>query len=306
MRVIRTIAELREEIAAHRAADGAGQLAAGQQTGASVGFVPTMGALHDGHLSLVAAAREQHTLVVMSIFVNPTQFNDGSDFDHYPRDEARDLELAQTSGVDLVFAPRPEEIYPAGFATTVSVDARLTSVLEGAMRGSAHFDGVATVVSKLLIAVTPDAAYFGEKDFQQLLVVRRMVTDLGLPVEIVGGATVREADGLARSSRNVRLSDDERCQAAAIPAALERIDAAVARGERDTETLLAAGRETLRDSGLTPEYLTIVDPETLETVASVAAPARCVIAVPVGPVRLIDNRLLTPDSALHSASERTA
>ncbi len=259
---------------------------------ASVGFVPTMGALHDGHMSLVRAAREQHDTVVLSIFVNPKQFNDGQDFSSYPRDEAQDLALARESGVDVVFMPDSDEMYPAGFATSVSIDAHLTNVLEGAVRGQSHFSGMATVVTKLLVTVQPEAAYFGAKDFQQVVVVRRFVTDLGLPVRIVSCPTAREPDGLAISSRNVRLSAEERRQAAAIPAALTAIVTAVEAGETDTSVLFEAGAAVLHQQGLDIEYLAFVHPETLQTVTKVMTPTVCAIAVRTPSTRLIDNELL--------------
>lgn len=281
MRVLRTVAQLRAAIGEARRDDGA-----------TVGLVPTMGALHEGHLSLVRAARSAHELVVVSIFVNPTQFNDSADLAAYPRQERRDLELAEQAGVDIVFAPEAVEMYPDGFATRVHVGGALTSALEGAMRGSAHFDGVATVVSKLLLAALPDAAYFGQKDAQQLLVIRRMVEDLGIPSRIVGCPTSREADGLARSSRNQRLSAEERARAAAIPRALEAVVGAVVTGETRTDELRARGEAVLALSGIEAEYLAFVDPASLEPVHMIEGHVLCAIAARVGDVRLIDNVLL--------------
>lgn len=289
MRTARTVAELREILGSSAEPPGAGSSA----TIRGIGFVPTMGALHEGHLSLIRAARAEHAVVVLSIFVNPTQFNEQADFVRYTRDEQRDSELAEAAGVDVLFAPDVAEVYPAGFCTSVSVGGRLTEVLEGAERGRGHFDGVATVVSKLLIAVRPDAAYFGEKDFQQLLVVRRLVTDLGLPVRIVGCPTSRDSDGLARSSRNSRLSADERRRAVAIPNAIETIASRVQRGATEIAPLRAEALRTLSDAGVEVEYLAFVDPETLESVPSLTAPALLAVAARVGDVRLIDNRLLT-------------
>lgn len=294
MRVIRTIAELRTHLAESRTATvPAGRV----ECVSTVGFVPTMGALHEGHLSLIRAARAEHDIVVLSIFVNPLQFDDGGDLAAYPSDEPRDLELARDAGVDVVFAPTAAEMYPRGFGTTVSVDAQLTGVLEGAVRGAAHFDGVATVVSKLLLAVGPDAAYFGEKDFQQLLVVRRMVRDLAVPVRIVGCPTVREADGLARSSRNVRLDVSQRAVAAAIPRALTEIAEAVRAGVTDAEQLRQRAVATVTEAGLECEYLVFVHPETLVPVAEITAPTVCAIAAVAGSVRLIDNLVLTPPAS---------
>lgn len=285
MLVCRTTAELREHLTALRSRGDAPN---------GIGFVPTMGALHDGHLSLVAASRKAHSVTVLSIFVNPKQFDDGNDFAQYPRTEEQDHELARAAGVDVVFAPEPGDMYPEGFGTTVSVDSRLTSVLEGAVRGPEHFDGVTTVVCKLLLAVQPDAAYFGDKDFQQLLVVKRMVTDLGIPVRVVGCPTMREPDGLARSSRNVRLKSDERERAVAIPQALALTAAAVQNGVTDIEALREGAVEQLRQAGLEHEYLAFVHPDTLEPVTSITGPTICAVAVPVGDVRLIDNELLVP------------
>ncbi len=199
MRTVRTIGELRAALAPDRRA------------GRTIGLVPTMGAFHDGHLSLIRRAREQSDVVVVSLFVNPTQFNESSDLASYPRDEQRDAALAAEAGVDYLFAPPPEEIYPDGFATTVSVS-RVTEQLEGAHRGHGHFDGVATVVAKLLNIVGPDVAYFGQKDAQQALMIRRLARDLNIPVRIETCPTRREADGLAMSSRNVLLSAAERSQ----------------------------------------------------------------------------------------------
>lgn len=280
MRIVRTVRELREAVAAARAA------------GSTVALVPTMGALHEGHLSLVRAARAEHGFAVMSIFVNPKQFNEASDLAAYPRQEERDAALAEAAGVDLVFAPDAAELYPEGFATTVHVSGPITETLEGANRGAVHFDGVATVVSKLLIAATPDAAYFGQKDAQQIVVVRRMVADLRIPTRIVACPTSRDDDGLARSSRNVRLSTEERSRALAIPRALEAIAAAAAAGETDPVALRARGEAVLDGAGIDPEYLAFVDPDTLEAVPRVSEPTLCAVAARVGEVRLIDNVLL--------------
>lgn len=283
MRIVRTIPELRAELDA--------RAAAGERR---VGFVPTMGALHEGHLSLVRAARAESDVVVLSIFVNPTQFTEAADLDGYPRQEAADAALAEGAGVDLIFAPEAAELYPAGFATTVHLSGPLTETLEGAKRGAAHFDGVATVVSKLLLAVRADAAYFGQKDAQQLLVVRRMVTDLGIPTRIVACPTSRDEDGLARSSRNVRLSEAERDQARAIPRALAAVEAAVAAGEGRVAVLARDADAILEAAGIRPEYLAFVTPDDLTPVREVAGPVLCAIAARVGEVRLIDNVELAP------------
>lgn len=280
MKIVRTVSELREAIAAARGA------------GASIALIPTMGALHEGHLSLVRAARAEHGFVVMSIFVNPTQFTEAADLAAYPRQEDRDAELAESAGVDLVFAPEAAELYPAGFATTVHVGGAITETLEGAGRGPAHFDGVATVVSKLLIAAAPDAAYFGQKDAQQVVVVRRMVADLGLPVRIVACPISRDDDGLARSSRNTRLSAEQRSKALAIPRALAEVSETVSSGVTDATALIERGVAVLAQSGVTAEYLALVDPDTLEAVPRVTGATLCAIAARVGEVRLIDNVLL--------------
>lgn len=291
-RIVRTVAELRAVLAPRRA-DG-------------VGFVPTMGALHEGHLSLLRAARDTNGTVVLSIFVNPTQFGEAADLNAYPRTEAADVALAAETGVDVVFAPSVAEMYPNGFATTVSVGGAITGTLEGAERGRSHFDGVATVVAKLLLAVQPDRAYFGAKDAQQVVVVRRMVADLGIPVEIVTRPTSRDTDGLARSSRNTRLSPDDRAIAAAIPRALRAAQDAFAVGIRDPHTLTATVRAEL--DGLDPEYVEIVDADSLERIDEIERPALLALAVRVGAVRLIDNVVLAPgvdDRIAVSTAERS-
>lgn len=285
MRIVRTIAELRAALTEARGAGSAGPGSAPHR----VGMVPTMGALHEGHLSLVRAARAENDTVVLSIFVNPTQFTEASDLATYPRQEEHDAALAADVGVDLIFAPDAAEMYPQGFATNVRVLGALTETLEGAARGAAHFDGVATVVSKLLLAALPHSAYFGQKDAQQLLVVRRMVADLGIPTRIVACPTSRDPDGLARSSRNVRLSAEERRRALAIPRALDAAAEAVAGGERDAGPLRERAERLLRDAGLGVEYAAIVHPQTLETLDRIEHSALLAIAVRVGEVRLIDN-----------------
>lgn len=283
MKIIRTIAELHAARSEARAAGAT-----------RVGFVPTMGALHEGHLSLLRTARAENDLVVLSIFVNPTQFTEPSDLDAYPRTEEADAALAATAGVDLIFAPDAAELYPSGHATTVHVAGPLTETLEGAGRGEAHFDGMATIVTKLLLAVLPSTAYFGQKDAQQLLVVQRMVADLGIPTRIAACPTARAADGLALSSRNVRLNAAERSRAIAIPRALAAADALVTEGVRDVGALRAAASEILAAADITPEYLAFVIPESLAPVDSVDGPVLCAIAARVGEVRLIDNVVLTP------------
>ena len=284
MRIARTIAELRDAV---RAARGAGH---------RIGLVPTMGAFHEGHLALMRRAREATGFVVVSLFVNPTQFNDPGDLARYPRDETRDAELARSAGADLLFAPAPEEVYPAGFATTVEV-ARLSAPLEGAMRGPAHFRGVATVVTKLLNMVQPDDAFFGQKDAQQALIIVHLVRDLDLPVRIEICPTVREADGLALSSRNVRLDPESRRRAPAIARALHDVEARVAGGERDLRHAIHEARQILSEAGIDPEYFEAVSADTLDPVAHLDGRTLVAIAARVGDVRLIDNVIVSPSTA---------
>jgi len=280
IRIVRTVAELRAALDPLRRE--------------AIGFVPTMGALHEGHLSLLRAARAENATVVLSIFVNPTQFGEAADLAAYPRTEEADVALAAQAGTDLVFAPSPAEMYPEGFATTVSVGGAITETLEGALRGRSHFDGVATVVAKLLLAVQPDRAYFGAKDAQQVVVVRRMVSDLGIPVEIVARPTSRDDDGLARSSRNTRLSVEERHVAAVIPRSLRAAQDAFASGIRDPHRLESVVRDELATAALDPEYVEIVDADSLEPITDLGRPALLALAVRVGEVRLIDNVVLVP------------
>ncbi|MBS1880139.1 MAG: pantoate--beta-alanine ligase [Actinobacteria bacterium] len=262
----------------------------------SIGLVPTMGYLHDGHASLLRAARAECDLVVMSLFVNPTQFGPGEDLDRYPRDEERDLRLAAEAGVDFVYAPPVEEVYPEGFATTVEVRGPLTEVLDGdpARRGAAHFRGVATVVAKLLNSVGPDVAYFGQKDAQQAAVIRRMVADLDIPVRIEVLPIVREPDGLAMSSRNAYLEPADRERGVALSRALAAVrDAALAGAP--LATALAAGRAELAAAAIEPEYLEACDAETLEQRSELGErPVLVAVAARVGAARLIDNVLIDP------------
>jgi pantoate--beta-alanine ligase len=253
----------------------------------SVGLVPTMGALHDGHLSLIDAARAQNDHVVVWLFVNPAQFNEAADLAAYPRDEARDAALAAEHGADVLFAPSHDEVYPPGFATTVTVGG-LGDTLEGAHRPG-HFAGVATVVTKMLNMVRPDRAYFGAKDAQQVALVRRLVADLDIPTEVVTLPIVREPDGLALSSRNVHLSPQERERARAISRGLEAARAAALAGERDAGTLRDACLTTLRDAGIEPEYVAIVSPDSFEPLAVVNGRTLLAVAARVGTTRLIDN-----------------
>jgi pantoate--beta-alanine ligase len=279
MRTVRTVAELRAAL------DGP------RRAGRSIGLVPTMGALHDGHLSLVRAARSEHDVVVVSLFVNPAQFNEASDLAAYPRDEARDADAAARAGADVLFAPSVEEVYPPGFATTVRV-AGLTEHLEGEHRGTAHFEGVATVVCKLLNMAQPDAAYFGQKDAQQAAVIRRLVRDLDIPVRVAVCPTVREPDGLALSSRNVHLNGTDRERALALSRALAAAMDAVDRGERDPDAVAAAGRSAMSRLGVEPEYVAVVSPDDLLPVPRINGSVLVAVAARVGTTRLIDNTIL--------------
>jgi pantoate--beta-alanine ligase len=266
-----------------------------RRDGQTIGLVPTMGYLHEGHLSLLRAARAECDLVVMSLFVNPTQFGPGEDLERYPRDEERDLRLAAEAGVDLVYAPPVEEVYPEGFATAVEVGGELTGVLDGdpARRGPEHFRGVTTVVAKLFNSVGPDVAYFGQKDAQQAAVIRRMARDLDFPVRIEVLPTVREPDGLAMSSRNAYLDEDARQRAVALSRALRAAEG-IARDESLQAGLDAARRE-LASAGIEPEYLEARDAEQLQPVATLnGRPVLIAVAAQVGGARLIDNVLIRP------------
>lgn len=272
MRTVRTVADLRAALPRDR----------------RVGLVPTMGALHDGHVSLLRRARADCDFVVMSLFVNPAQFAPGEDLEAYPRDEERDAALAAAEGVDLLFAPPVDEVYPPGFSTTVEVTG-LTDVLCGAHRDG-HFRGVTTVVAKLLNMVRPDAAYFGQKDAQQAIVIRRMVRDLDMPVEIVVCPTVREHDGLALSSRNVYLTPEERQRALGLSRALRAAQEAVDDGRTDAREVLAAARAALGE--VDPEYLELRSAEDLAPVERVNGSTLLAVAARVGRARLIDNVVL--------------
>ena len=262
------------------------------------GLVPTMGAFHAGHHSLIRAARERCDTVVVSLFVNPAQFEEAADLQAYPRDEARDAAEAAELGADVLYAPSVEEVYPPGFATTVRVEG-LSDVLEGAERGRGHFAGVCTVVTKLLNVVAPDVAYFGQKDAQQVAVLRRMVRDLDLPVELAIMPTVREPDGLALSSRNVRLSPDERTRALSLSRALRAAETAAAGGERDARAIERAARGAL--NGVEPEYLALVDPDSFQPITTVDGRVLVAVAARIGATRLIDNTIVhtaaTPERA---------
>ena len=279
MRIVRAVDELR------------GILEPRRREGARVGLVPTMGYFHEGHLSLMRRAREACDVVVVSLFVNPTQFTDPADLEAYPRDEARDAAMAQSAGVDLLFAPDAREMYRHDAATSVVVGG-VSESLEGASRGPGHFRGVATVVAKLLNIVQPGVAYFGQKDAQQALVIRRMVRDLDFPVRIEVCPTVRELDGLAMSSRNVRLSATARAQALALKHGLDAAAAAIARGERDASKVEQRAREEMKMFRVEPEYFALVSAETLAPLRTLSGEVLLAVAAKVGGVRLIDNQLV--------------
>ena len=256
-----------------------------------VGLVPTMGWLHDGHRALIRQARAESATTVVTIFVNPRQFGDPSDLDQYPRNEARDIAICEAERVDVVFAPSVDEIYPPGSDTTVSVGA-LARVLEGAARPG-HFDGVATVVAILFDLVGAERAYFGQKDAQQVLVIRRMAADLAIPIEVIGCPTVREPDGLALSSRNVHLSPDERAAAPVLRRALLAARARREAGERDGNALRGAMRDTLGEEPRAAiDYVSVADATTLAELDRVDGPALLSLAVRFGTTRLIDNEPL--------------
>jgi pantoate--beta-alanine ligase len=295
VRVVRTKANLRAALQQPR------------REGLRIGLVPTMGYLHEGHLSLLRAARAECDLVVMSLFVNPTQFGPGEDLDRYPRDEERDLRLAGGAGADFVYAPAVDEVYPEGFAAAVEVSGPLTSVLDGdpGRRGPGHFRGVATVVAKLFNSVGPDVAYFGQKDAQQAAMLARMARDLDFPVRIEVLPTVREADGLAMSSRNAYLDPDDRQRAVALSRALQTVADAAGPGE-PLAAALAAGREVLAAAAIEPEYLEARDAETLAPVEVLGGrPVLVAVAAPVGAARLIDNVLIHPPNAPEPGTTHT-
>ncbi|MGO9882334.1 MAG: pantoate--beta-alanine ligase [Solirubrobacteraceae bacterium] len=259
--------------------------------GSTVGLVPTMGAFHEGHLSLMRRARDECDVVVVSLFVNPAQFNDPADLTAYPRDPQRDTALAAELGVDYLFAPAAEELYPPGFATTVSLGG-VTETLEGAHRGRGHFEGVATVVAKLFNIVGPDVAYFGQKDAQQATVIKRLVRDLNLPVRIEVCPTVRDPDGLALSSRNALLSPAERARATALYRALGAMQQAVEAGERDPAAARARALAELEAAQIDPDYVELVSADTMAAVRTIDGQVVAVVAAQVGSTRLIDNQLI--------------
>lgn len=279
MRILRSTEDVRAAVRETRA------------VGRRVGLVPTMGAFHDGHLSLMRRARAENDLVVVSLFVNPTQFSANEDLASYPRDEETDAALASDAGADILFAPSLGEMYPEGFATSIHVSG-ITEVMCGAHRGPGHFDGVATVVAKLFQIIMPDAAYFGQKDAQQVLVIRRVVRDLQIPVRVVACPIVREPDGLAMSSRNVYLDAASRQRATALNRALDAAEAVVAGGETRAGAVLEAARAVLTTAGVEPEYLDLRSPHDLREIDAVDGAALLALAARVGPARLIDNRIL--------------
>ena len=279
MQLIGKIPEMRNFSRAERAAGG------------KVAFVPTMGFLHEGHGALLSEGKRRAQKLVLSIFVNPTQFDRKDDFDKYPRDTERDLSLARGHGVDAVFLPEASEMYPEGYDTYVSVG-RLAEPLCGGSRPG-HFRGVATVVAKLFAAVEPDVALFGEKDYQQLAVIRRMTRDLNLPVEIVGMPTIREKDGLALSSRNARLSKEARAKALVLYRSIQALREAYRKGERGAGKLESLARKTLEsEGGVRVDYAQVRDAESLEELGTIERPAVYAVAAFVGDVRLIDNTVL--------------
>jgi pantoate--beta-alanine ligase len=281
VRIVRDPASLREALAPF--------------AGRVVGLVPTMGAFHEGHLSLMRKAREECDAVVVSLFVNPTQFGPSEDLARYPRDEEHDAAMAKAERVEILYAPTPGVMYPKGFATSVQV-AGLSFLLEGAHRPT-HFAGVATVVAKLFTQVAPRRAYFGEKDWQQVVVVRRMAADLDLPVTIVPCPTVRDADGLALSSRNAYLGAADRGVALRLSRALFAVEKLAARGVTDVATLRDAAMEMLDDPALALDYLAFVGQDYLEDVAAVTGPTRVLVAAKIGATRLIDNVRIVPPIA---------
>lgn len=283
MIVVRTVAEMRDLVRSARA------------RGERVGLVPTMGALHAGHLSLISHASARCSFVIVTLFVNPSQFNEVADLERYPRDETRDASLVEEAGAQLLFAPSVAEVYPDGFMTTVEV-LPLAEPLEGVVRGTAHFRGVATVVTKLLNMTQPDEAFFGQKDAQQALIIRRLVRDLDMPIAITICPTVRESDGLAMSSRNVLLDEHSRRRAPVLSAALFASEQAIASGERSASAALAKGNALLVGAGVAPEYFVAVSADTLEPQPTLSGEVLIAIAARFGAVRLIDNVVVTVGS----------
>jgi pantoate--beta-alanine ligase len=285
MKIVRSRTELRQALVEPR------------RQGKRIGLVPTMGFFHDGHISLMRQARRDCDVVVVSLFINPAQFGPGEDLDSYPRDADRDAELAALEGVDLLWTPDAEQMYPKGFATAVEVANDLTGVLEGDpnQRGPSHFRGVTTVVAKLFNSVQPDVAYFGRKDAQQAVVIERMTRDLDFPVQIEVLPTVRDDDGLALSSRNAYLDPEQRERAAAISRGLRAAEQAALEGETSTSALVRAARDELRSAGIEPEYVEARSAEDLSPITQLnGRPVLVVLAARVGRARLIDNVVITP------------
>jgi len=281
MKTITEIADLRSALNAAR------------RDGKTIGLAPTMGAFHEGHLTLMRRAKAENDLCVVTLFVNPTQFNDLDDFDRYPRDPERDTQMAQAAGVDFLFSPTPDEVYPKGFDTVVVVRA-LSERLEGASRPG-HYAGVATVVTKLLNLAGADRAYFGEKDWQQLQIIKSLTRDLDIPTEIVSVPTVREADGLALSSRNVRLTPEQRSAALVLSSALDNAQSIADTGVQDAYQLAAWMRQTIEVQPLAKvDYAVVVAPDTLQEIDTIENGAVALVAATFGKVRLIDARLLRP------------
>lgn len=280
MQIIRQLDELRSALKHLR------------QMKESVGLVPTMGALHAGHMQLVKVAQESNDAVVVSIFVNPAQFGEGEDLDAYPRQEAADVKLLEQAGVDIVWIPAVDQVYPSGFATNVSVSGVSNGLCGGARPG--HFDGVATVVAKLFNQVRPDAAYFGEKDYQQLAVIRRMARDLDFIHDIVGVPTVRDADGLALSSRNAYLNERQRSDATALPDTMKEAANAIIVGSNIERVLEDAKAKLLQSGFKTIDYFELRDADTLENMDKFVKPARLLAAARIGSTRLIDNIAVSP------------
>jgi pantoate--beta-alanine ligase len=281
MIIVRTVAELRDAV------DGA------RVRGSPVSLVPTMGAFHEGHLSLVRRATDEGGLTVVSLFVNPAQFNDPSDLERYPRDEARDARMAEEAGADVLFAPPVSQVYPPGFSSSVEVRG-VSAPLEGVVRGVEHFRGVATVVTKLFNMVQPDVAFFGQKDAQQALLIRRLVRDLDLRIRVEVCPTVREGDGLAMSSRNVLLAPADRERAPALHRALVAVERTIAAGTHDPDDALAAGTRVLAQAGIVPEYFAAVSTDTLMPVRRITGETLVAVAARFGAIRLIDNVLVRP------------
>ena len=280
MKIVRTVAALRSALAPLRRA------------GKTIGVVPTMGFFHEGHKSLMLRSKAECDVTVVTLFVNPTQFNDPKDLAAYPRDEKKDAAIAESAGADFLFAPDAAEIYPGGYSTTVAIRG-LTEPLEGATRGVGHFDGVTTVVTKLFNIVQPDVAFFGQKDAQQALVVRKLVRDLDLPVRIEVCPTVLEPDGLAMSSRNVRLKAAERPKALALRAGLDAAVKAISAGERRASAVERAGQAAMEKLGVKPEYFAAVPAGTLLSEDTLTGEVLIAVAARVGDVRLIDNEIVS-------------